>query len=163
MHNLLTARGARLLRPIMVFGVMGLAIFVGICRYMMHKNHWQDVLVGYLLGLSLAVYLVRSVDFNGKASKSRKVVWHGSPHIFPDDKINFLETFKRMGEDDFEKPWQGSRDEFSDENEHRANTQMLSANWTSDDESVSKKMTLFVTRCVMLRHCTALRFLSPKW
>ncbi|XP_055338580.1 phospholipid phosphatase-related protein type 1-like [Paramacrobiotus metropolitanus] len=57
LHSILTARGARLLRPILLFSIIAGAAFVGISRYLMNKNHWQDIVTGYILGAITALYL----------------------------------------------------------------------------------------------------------
>ncbi|GAV08296.1 hypothetical protein RvY_18011 [Ramazzottius varieornatus] len=56
-HSLLTARGARLLRPILVFIALTFAVFEAASRYLTRRNHWQDVLVGGILGTLIALYL----------------------------------------------------------------------------------------------------------
>ncbi|OQV16130.1 putative Phospholipid phosphatase-related protein type 5 [Hypsibius exemplaris] len=105
MHNLLTARGARLLRPLLVFAVIGLAVLAGLSRFLTYRSHWQDVLAGFLLGGVFATYLgIFSADcFTERhaqdqlASSSRRKSGSSSPTMqhpqLHDNKSPFFSWF----------------------------------------------------------------------
>lgn len=52
------AKGTRLAKPVLCLGLMCLAFLTGINRVAEYRNHWSDVIAGFLIGISIAVFLV---------------------------------------------------------------------------------------------------------
>lgn len=52
-------KGTRLTKPTLCLTVLSLAVLVGIVRVAEYRNHWSDVLAGYLTGGAIAAFLVR--------------------------------------------------------------------------------------------------------
>lgn len=52
------ARGTRLAKPVLCLGLMCLAFLTGINRVAEYRNHWSDVIAGFIIGISIAVFLV---------------------------------------------------------------------------------------------------------
>lgn len=52
------ARGTRLAKPVLCLGLMCLAFLTGINRVAEYRNHWSDVIAGFVIGISIAVFLV---------------------------------------------------------------------------------------------------------
>ena len=50
----------RVLRPFVSLGFMMMSLLCCLARYGLHYNHWTDVVVGFVAGLLLAVYIVSS-------------------------------------------------------------------------------------------------------
>ncbi|MGH0168634.1 UNVERIFIED_CONTAM: hypothetical protein FKN15_061819 [Acipenser sinensis] len=53
------AKGTRLTKPTVCLTLLSLAVLVGVIRVAEYRNHWSDVLAGYLTGGSIATFLVR--------------------------------------------------------------------------------------------------------
>lgn len=51
---------SKLLKPLLVFSFIMSAIVCGLTRIIQYKNHSVDVYLGFLIGGSIAVYLVRA-------------------------------------------------------------------------------------------------------
>ncbi|XP_067394348.1 phospholipid phosphatase-related protein type 5 isoform X2 [Emydura macquarii macquarii] len=66
--NTIKARGTRLAKPVLCLGLMCLAFLTGINRVAEYRNHWSDVIAGFIIGLSIAVFLVVCVvnNFRGR-------------------------------------------------------------------------------------------------
>ncbi|XP_025913368.1 phospholipid phosphatase-related protein type 5 [Apteryx rowi] len=66
--NTVKARGTRLAKPVLCLGLMCLAFLTGINRVAEYRNHWSDVIAGFLIGISIAVFLVVCVvnNFRGR-------------------------------------------------------------------------------------------------
>ncbi|XDV47745.1 hypothetical protein PO909_017307, partial [Leuciscus waleckii] len=62
------AKGTRLAKPVMSLGLMCLAFLTGINRVAEYRNHWSDVIAGFIIGVSIATFLVVCVvhNFKGK-------------------------------------------------------------------------------------------------
>ncbi|XP_021260302.1 phospholipid phosphatase-related protein type 5 isoform X3 [Numida meleagris] len=62
------ARGTRLAKPVLCLGLMCLAFLTGINRVAEYRNHWSDVIAGFIIGISIAVFLVVCVvnNFRGR-------------------------------------------------------------------------------------------------
>nr|XP_047923185.1 phospholipid phosphatase-related protein type 5 isoform X4 [Anser cygnoides] len=62
------ARGTRLAKPVLCLGLMCLAFLTGINRVAEYRNHWSDVIAGFVIGISIAVFLVVCVvnNFRGR-------------------------------------------------------------------------------------------------
>lgn len=52
------AKGPRLAKPVLCLGSLCLAFLTGLNRVAEHRNHWSDVIAGFLVGISIAVFLV---------------------------------------------------------------------------------------------------------
>nr|XP_015204766.1 PREDICTED: lipid phosphate phosphatase-related protein type 2 isoform X2 [Lepisosteus oculatus] len=59
-----TAKGTRLAKPTVCLTLLSLAVLVGVVRVAEYRNHWSDVLAGYLTGGAIAAFLVTCVINN---------------------------------------------------------------------------------------------------
>ncbi|CAK6439141.1 unnamed protein product [Pipistrellus nathusii] len=66
------AKGTRLAKPVLCLGLLCLAFLTGLNRVAEHRNHWADVIAGFLVGISIAVFLVVCVvnSFRGRHPES---------------------------------------------------------------------------------------------
>ncbi|KAM7318001.1 hypothetical protein ACRRTK_022738 [Alexandromys fortis] len=64
--NTIKAKGTRLAKPVLCLGLMCLAFLTGLNRVAEYRNHWSDVIAGFLVGISIAVFLVVCVVNNFK-------------------------------------------------------------------------------------------------
>ncbi|XP_064003395.1 phospholipid phosphatase-related protein type 5 isoform X4 [Pogoniulus pusillus] len=66
--NTVKARGTRLAKPVLCLGLMCMAFLTGINRVSEYRNHWSDVIAGFVIGISIAVFLVVCVvnNFRGR-------------------------------------------------------------------------------------------------
>ncbi|XP_032754769.1 phospholipid phosphatase 1 isoform X1 [Rattus rattus] len=74
---------ARLLRPMLQFGLVALSIYVGLSRVSDYKHHWSDVLIGLIQGAVVAILVVLYVtDFfkTKESNKERKEDSHTTLH-----------------------------------------------------------------------------------
>nr|AAM28631.1 lipid phosphate phosphohydrolase 1a [Rattus norvegicus] len=74
---------ARLLRPMLQFGLVALSIYVGLSRVSDYKHHWSDVLIGLIQGAVVAILVVLYVtDFfkTTESNKERKEDSHTTLH-----------------------------------------------------------------------------------
>lgn len=62
------AKGTRLAKPVLSLGLMCLAFLTGLNRVAEYRNHWSDVIAGFIIGTAIATFLVRS--------KKERVIWH---------------------------------------------------------------------------------------
>lgn len=53
------AKGTRLTKPTLCLVLLSLAVLVGVIRVTEHRNHWNDVLAGFVTGGAIAAFLVR--------------------------------------------------------------------------------------------------------
>ncbi|KAA0704681.1 Phospholipid phosphatase-related protein type 5 [Triplophysa tibetana] len=60
------AKGTRLAKPVMSLGLMCLAFLTGINRVAEYRNHWSDVIAGFIIGVAIAIFLVVCVVHNFK-------------------------------------------------------------------------------------------------
>ncbi|XP_036377548.1 phospholipid phosphatase-related protein type 5 isoform X1 [Megalops cyprinoides] len=62
------AKGTRLAKPVLSLGLMCLAFLTGINRVAEYRNHWSDVIAGFIIGVAIATFLVVCVvhNFQGK-------------------------------------------------------------------------------------------------
>uniref|UniRef100_A0A3B3UQN3 Phospholipid phosphatase related 5b n=1 Tax=Poecilia latipinna TaxID=48699 RepID=A0A3B3UQN3_9TELE len=62
------AKGTRLAKPVMSLGFMCLAFLTGLNRVAEYRNHWSDVIAGFIIGMAIATFLVVCVvhNFKGK-------------------------------------------------------------------------------------------------
>lgn len=54
-------KGTRLTKPTLCLVLLSLAVLVGVVRVTEHRNHWNDVLAGFLTGGAIAAFLVSCV------------------------------------------------------------------------------------------------------
>lgn len=57
------AKGTRLAKPVMSLGLMCLAFLTGINRVAEYRNHWSDVIAGFIIGVAIATFLVSFVVY----------------------------------------------------------------------------------------------------
>ncbi|XP_048056319.1 phospholipid phosphatase-related protein type 5 isoform X2 [Megalobrama amblycephala] len=62
-------KGTRLTKPTLCLTLISLAVLVGIVRVAEYRNHWSDVLAGYLTGGAIAAFLVTCVINNFKQTQ----------------------------------------------------------------------------------------------
>uniref|UniRef100_A0A4W3GJR0 Lipid phosphate phosphatase-related protein type 2-like n=1 Tax=Callorhinchus milii TaxID=7868 RepID=A0A4W3GJR0_CALMI len=60
------AKGTRLSKPVLSLTLVCLAFLTGVVRVSEYRNHWADVLVGFLTGGAVATFLVCCVVHNFK-------------------------------------------------------------------------------------------------
>nr|XP_055038316.1 phospholipid phosphatase-related protein type 5 isoform X2 [Misgurnus anguillicaudatus] len=62
------AKGTRLAKPVTCLGLVCLAFLTGINRVAEYRNHWSDVIAGFIIGVAIATFLVVCVvhNFKGK-------------------------------------------------------------------------------------------------
>jgi len=56
-YYMINLRGAPLLRPMLIFGLVGMALVDSFSRINGYKNHWRDIWVGWLIGFAIAIFL----------------------------------------------------------------------------------------------------------
>uniref|UniRef100_H3CI85 Phospholipid phosphatase-related protein type 1 n=1 Tax=Tetraodon nigroviridis TaxID=99883 RepID=H3CI85_TETNG len=63
-----SVKGTRLAKPVLSLGLMCLAFLTGLNRVAEYRNHWSDVIAGFLIGSAIAIFLVVCVvhHFKGK-------------------------------------------------------------------------------------------------
>ncbi|XP_055002478.1 phospholipid phosphatase-related protein type 5 [Sorex araneus] len=73
--NTIKAKGTRLAKPVLCLGLMCLAFLTGLNRVAEYRNHWSDVIAGFLVGISIAVFLVVCVvnNFKGRQPENERV------------------------------------------------------------------------------------------
>lgn len=47
------------MKPTLCLVLLSLAVLVGVVRVTEHRNHWNDVLAGFVTGGAIAAFLVR--------------------------------------------------------------------------------------------------------
>ncbi|KAJ8010437.1 hypothetical protein DPEC_G00075070 [Dallia pectoralis] len=62
------AKGTRLAKPVLSLGLMCMAFLTGVNRVAEYRNHWSDVIAGFIIGVAIATFLVVCVvhNFRGK-------------------------------------------------------------------------------------------------
>ncbi|XP_041723291.1 phospholipid phosphatase-related protein type 5 isoform X3 [Coregonus clupeaformis] len=63
-------KGTRLTKPTLCLTLLSLAVLVGVVRVTEYRNHWADVLAGYLTGGAIAAFLVSCVINNFQQTAS---------------------------------------------------------------------------------------------
>ncbi|XP_030638297.1 phospholipid phosphatase-related protein type 5 [Chanos chanos] len=66
----LRTKGTRLIKPTLCLTLLSLAALVGVVRVAEYRNHWSDVLAGYLTGGSISAFLVTCVINNFQQTQS---------------------------------------------------------------------------------------------
>uniref|UniRef100_A0A4W3GXQ9 Phospholipid phosphatase-related protein type 1 n=1 Tax=Callorhinchus milii TaxID=7868 RepID=A0A4W3GXQ9_CALMI len=69
------ANGTRLAKPVFCLGLMCLAFLTGINRVAEYRNHWSDVVAGFIIGTAIGVFLVSCVvhNFKGRHTVNEKL------------------------------------------------------------------------------------------
>lgn len=65
-------KGTRLTKPTLCLVLLSLAVLVGVVRVTEHRNHWNDVLAGFVTGGAIAAFLVRKRGEWKKKEGSKK-------------------------------------------------------------------------------------------
>ncbi|XP_038649849.1 phospholipid phosphatase-related protein type 5-like isoform X1 [Scyliorhinus canicula] len=67
--------GTRLAKPLLCLGLMCLAFLTGINRVAEYRNHWSDVVAGFIIGTAVGVFLVACVvhNFKGRHTVNEKL------------------------------------------------------------------------------------------
>nr|CAD2162766.1 unnamed protein product [Meloidogyne enterolobii] len=60
-YYMINLRGAPLLRPMLIFGLFGMALVDSFSRINGYKNHWRDIWVGWIIGFVIAIFLCNCV------------------------------------------------------------------------------------------------------
>ncbi|XP_076306962.1 phospholipid phosphatase-related protein type 1-like isoform X2 [Tachypleus tridentatus] len=81
-HCVLTVRSSRILRPFITFSVVSLFMLCGVSRIVLHRNHFEDVVVGWILGTSVAAYIF-SGDIQAYADDIAVVYMYLHFKLFP--------------------------------------------------------------------------------
>lgn len=71
---------ARLLRPMLQFGLIAFSIYVGLSRVSDYKHHWSDVTVGLIQGAAMAILVALYVSDFFKDTHSYKERKEEDPH-----------------------------------------------------------------------------------
>lgn len=64
-------KGSRLVKPSLCLALLCPAFLVGVVRVAEYRNHWSDVLAGFLTGAAIATFLV--------SPSHTHPFWHGRP------------------------------------------------------------------------------------
>lgn len=59
------AKGTRLAKPVLSLGLVCLAFLTGLNRVAEYRNHWSDVIAGFIIGSAIATFLVRLTPAEG--------------------------------------------------------------------------------------------------
>ncbi|CAI5673963.1 unnamed protein product [Oreochromis niloticus] len=76
------AKGTRLAKPVLSLGLMCLAFLTGLNRVAEYRNHWSDVIAGFIIGTAIATFLVVCVvhNFKGKLLLSEESLVEQQPN-----------------------------------------------------------------------------------
>uniref|UniRef100_A0A8C6LU24 Phospholipid phosphatase-related protein type 5 n=1 Tax=Nothobranchius furzeri TaxID=105023 RepID=A0A8C6LU24_NOTFU len=66
-------KGTRLMKPTLCFVLLSLAVLVGVVRVTEHRNHWNDILAGFVTGGAIAAFLVRGLRVTGTRFAQKEV------------------------------------------------------------------------------------------
>ncbi|XP_041133309.1 phospholipid phosphatase-related protein type 5-like isoform X1 [Polyodon spathula] len=66
--------GSRLAKPVLCLGLMCTAFLTGVNRVAEYRNHWSDVIAGFIIAVAIATFLVVCVvhNFKRRHSESKK-------------------------------------------------------------------------------------------
>lgn len=53
-----SVKGTRLAKPVLSLGLTCLALLTGLNRVAEYRNHWSDVIAGFVIGSAIATFLV---------------------------------------------------------------------------------------------------------
>uniref|UniRef100_A0A8C8SUK1 Phospholipid phosphatase-related protein type 1 n=1 Tax=Pelusios castaneus TaxID=367368 RepID=A0A8C8SUK1_9SAUR len=83
----LEVRGSRLAKPSLCLALAAPAVLVGVVRVAEHRNHWADVLAGFLTGTAIAAFLVSplmaSPEMHPKPHSRPPTQGHSLPSSLP--------------------------------------------------------------------------------
>ncbi|KAF7647388.1 hypothetical protein LDENG_00173080 [Lucifuga dentata] len=76
-----TCTGTRLAKPVLSLGLVCLAFLTGLNRVAEYRNHWSDVIAGFIIGSAIATFLVVCVvhNFKGKLLLNEESVEEKGP------------------------------------------------------------------------------------
>ncbi|CAM9662410.1 unnamed protein product [Lampetra fluviatilis] len=82
-------RGARILRPLLQFVLLLVAVFVGLSRLSDYRHHWSDVLVGFCAGAAVAIFTVVRVSglFEARDAEEKDGSEFGDRHKYVNEDI----------------------------------------------------------------------------
>ncbi|XP_057698359.1 phospholipid phosphatase-related protein type 5-like isoform X1 [Corythoichthys intestinalis] len=63
-------KGTRLTKPTLCLVLLSLAVLVGVVRVTEHRNHWSDILAGFITGGAIAAFLVSCVINNFRPAQT---------------------------------------------------------------------------------------------
>ncbi|MGH0162353.1 UNVERIFIED_CONTAM: hypothetical protein FKN15_078113 [Acipenser sinensis] len=68
------AKGSRLAKPVLCMGLMCMAFLTGVNRVAEYRNHWSDVIAGFIIAVAIATFLAVCVvhNFKRRHSESEK-------------------------------------------------------------------------------------------
>ncbi|XP_023999706.2 phospholipid phosphatase-related protein type 5-like [Salvelinus sp. IW2-2015] len=72
-------KGTRLAKPVLSLGLMYLAFLTGLNRVAEYRNHWSDVIAGFIIGVAIATFLVRTCPAAASQSSRCTVCIFGQP------------------------------------------------------------------------------------
>nr|XP_057915884.1 phospholipid phosphatase-related protein type 5 [Doryrhamphus excisus] len=76
------AKGTRLAKPVLSMALVCLAFVTGLNRIAEYRNHWSDVIAGFIIGTAIATFLVVCVvhKFKGKLllNEDTAAEWHAT-------------------------------------------------------------------------------------
>ena len=58
--------GTRLAQPVLSLGLLAGAFLTGINRVVEYRNHWSDVIAGFIIGGAIAAFMVRPPVMTGE-------------------------------------------------------------------------------------------------
>ncbi|XP_076335024.1 phospholipid phosphatase-related protein type 1-like [Tachypleus tridentatus] len=81
-HCVLAIRASRLLRPFLVLSIGSFFMLCGTSRVALHKNHLEDIAVGWCLGGAVAVYLcIFTLESFREHHQLKRKCYHSKKHI----------------------------------------------------------------------------------
>ncbi|XP_068939123.1 phospholipid phosphatase-related protein type 2 isoform X2 [Petaurus breviceps papuanus] len=104
-------KGSRLVKPSLCLALLCPAFLVGVVRVAEYRNHWSDVLAGFLTGAAIAIFLVICVvnKFQSRVPLSQRAFrWEGlSPVPALENPLEKLNSAQSAQEQKQEPPGQG--------------------------------------------------------
>lgn len=85
LHQCIRIARVRIVKPFLILSIITLAIVAGGVRLASNKNHWEDVIAGFVLGAVIAAYLVTTE----LSSHREKIV---SEHDILDENTSTFES-----------------------------------------------------------------------
>nr|XP_033478783.1 phospholipid phosphatase-related protein type 2-like isoform X3 [Epinephelus lanceolatus] len=80
-------KGTRLTKPTLCLVLLSLAVLVGVVRVTEHRNHWNDVLAGFVTGGAIAAFLVSCVINNFQQTQRAMAMATSPPPQRPEPPI----------------------------------------------------------------------------
>ncbi|CAF1071480.1 unnamed protein product [Adineta steineri] len=62
LHRVICIDRVRIVKPFIIMSIITLSIVAGGVRLASNKNHWEDIAVGFALGASIAIYLMKTLQ-----------------------------------------------------------------------------------------------------